>query len=86
MNRDKILAMAREAGFEQQMRHRDGSVTVLPDALFVRFYELARAEALEEAAKACEAAAEAYEVFLEPQKARVCETCAADIRALKEQQ
>lgn len=53
MDRDKILRLAREAGFEQQMRHRDGGVTVLPDAMFVRFAALVRAEALEEAAKRC---------------------------------
>ena len=81
MDRDKILAMAEACDIEVGNRL---IVSLTED--IVRFAAAVRAEALEEAAKACEAAAEAYEVFLEPQKARVCETCAADIRALKEQQ
>lgn len=40
MTNEEILGMARSAGFEQVMRHADGSSTVLPTELFVSFYEL----------------------------------------------
>lgn len=50
MTRDDILRMAREAGFEQVMRHKDGSSTVLPTAIFERFAALVAAAEREECA------------------------------------
>ena len=46
-----IQEMAKQAGFEQVMRHRDGSSTVLPNTMFERFAALV----LEEAANAVDA-------------------------------
>lgn len=50
-----IQELAKQAGFEQVMRHRDGSSTVLPTALFERFAALV----LEEAAIECDKRAHA---------------------------
>lgn len=55
MTRDEILRMAREAGFEQSMRHDRPGVTVLPDALFIRFAEMVATAEREACAQACEA-------------------------------
>ena len=46
-----IQEMAKQAGFEQVMRHKDGSSTILPTVLFERFAALV----LEEAANAVDA-------------------------------
>lgn len=40
MTADQLRQLAAEAGFEQVMKHKDGSTTVLPDALFERFAAL----------------------------------------------
>lgn len=40
MTADRLRQLAAEAGFEQIMKHKDGSTTVLPDALFERFAAL----------------------------------------------
>ena len=59
MATDKIIAAAREAGFNASngfslliARHSNGSWIDIADEL-ARFYAIARAEALEDAAKAC---------------------------------
>lgn len=80
MATDKIIAAAREAGFNASngfslliVRHSNGSWIDIADEL-ARFYALARAEALEDAAKACRPFGKTGAVV------------AAAIKALKEQQ
>lgn len=44
MNVEQLRKMAAEAGFELIMKHKDGSTSVLPDALFKNFAALVLAE------------------------------------------
>ena len=73
-----IKQMAKQAGFEQVMRHRDGSSTVLPTTMFERFRSLV----LEEAAKVCE---EREQRFNREDARAACRLCAKGIRALADQ-
>ena len=73
-----IKQMVKQAGFEQVMRHRDGSSTVLPTTMFERFAALV----LEEAAKACDELAELSRTSPTDSMWQHGE-CAAAIRALK---
>ena len=74
-----IQEMAKQAGFEQVMRHKDGSSTILPTVLFERFADLV----LEEAAKVCDGVAYTHQnaSMLGPEQNAL--KCAAEIRALK---
>lgn len=80
MATNKIIATAREAGFNASngfslliVRHSNGSWIDIADEL-ARFYAIARAEALEDAAQACRPFGKTGAVV------------AAAIKALKEQQ
>ena len=74
-----IQEMAKQAGFEQVMRHKDGSSTVLPTTMFERFAALV----LEEAAKACDYRHHDWRWDDEPDSPSGPRECAAAIRALK---
>lgn len=86
---NKIIEAAREAGFEVHPSKQQARVGW--DALtgddstpkLARFYAIARAEALEDAAKVCDRGAE---MMLHGYKREGAARCAESIRALKEQQ
>ena len=54
MDKIDIIRMARDSGFEQVVRHRNGGSTILPDAMFIRFAELIAASEREKCIEICE--------------------------------
>ena len=86
MTREDIIAMAREAGFEQDtdgciyIADRDGDC----NAEIERFATLVAAAEREACAKVCDEFAEAYEIEEEGARQDGADSCAAAIRARKE--
>jgi hypothetical protein len=70
-----------EAGLSTTYKHSSGTL-VIPLAQYTRFAALVRADALEQAAKVCDAVAAPYQAA----GASVALECAAAIITLKEQQ
>jgi hypothetical protein len=90
---DKIIEAARSAGGTTYTnRHHNGTACAFGPEALARFYAIARAEALEDAAKVCESIANEYERTegrKYPEMKSDAQTGASDceyaIRALKEQ-